>query len=254
MQIKLTSEVSKMPRVKRNIEDGYNTSFAKRLRELIDDKGITQNQLSQIIGKTRQAINNYTLGNTAPDADTLIKLSKYFDVSVDYLLGLSDVKTTDKDIKYICEYIGLSVEAIEQLHSITLKAEQAKAIKHITSIKDMCYKKLHTEQITPNVVEIIGRLINSEEKAKENKYKIYLKILDELIKNNQYGFSTVIENINNYLEHSYTASTADCKGIEISNKAYEDYLMFALSLDLKRVVEEMLKNYDSFRGGENGND
>ena len=59
-----------MPRVKRHIQDGYNTAFAKRLRMLIEETNITQNQLAEIVGKTRQAVNNYTLGNTAPDSDT----------------------------------------------------------------------------------------------------------------------------------------------------------------------------------------
>lgn len=106
-----------MPRVKRNIQDGYNTAFAKRLRMLIEEKNITQNQLAGIVGKTRQAVNNYTLGNTAPDSDTLIKLSEYFNVSVDYLLGLSDVKTVDKNIKKICDYTGLCQELVEKLHN-----------------------------------------------------------------------------------------------------------------------------------------
>lgn len=106
-----------MPRVKRNIQDGYNTAFATRLRELIERDNITQNQLANIIGKTRQAVNNYTLGNTAPDADTIIKLANYFNVSSDYLLGLSNAISKNEDLKAVCKYTGLSESTITSLHA-----------------------------------------------------------------------------------------------------------------------------------------
>lgn len=77
-----------MPRAKRIVKDKYKV-FSERLCQLIEEKGITQNQLAETIGKTRQTINGYTLGNTAPDSDTLIELSNYFNVSADYLLGLT---------------------------------------------------------------------------------------------------------------------------------------------------------------------
>lgn len=107
-----------MARVKRNIQDGYDEPFAKRLRELIDKKGTSQSELAAAINVTRQAVNSYTLGNTVPNADVLVKLSKYFDVSTDYLLGLSDAATTDNDIKAICTYTGLSEKSIKILNEI----------------------------------------------------------------------------------------------------------------------------------------
>ena len=54
--------------------------------------GLTQTDLASRFGKTESAARAWELGRTKPDADTLIELSKYFDCSVDYLLGLSDVK------------------------------------------------------------------------------------------------------------------------------------------------------------------
>lgn len=101
-----------MARVKRNIADKFNTPLAIRLRFLIEKSGITQNQLAQKLGKTRQAINSYTLGITVPDSDTIVKLSQFFDVSSDYLLGLSEAKTSDKDLQYVCNFTGLSEESV----------------------------------------------------------------------------------------------------------------------------------------------
>ena len=47
-----------------------------------------------------------------PDAKTLRDLALYFDVSADWLLGLSDVKNCDMDIRAICEKTGLSEKAV----------------------------------------------------------------------------------------------------------------------------------------------
>lgn len=61
----------------------------------MENQGITQSELAKDINKTRQAVNYYTLGETVPDADTLILISKRLGVSVDYLLGLSDSALVD---------------------------------------------------------------------------------------------------------------------------------------------------------------
>lgn len=51
-----------------------------------------------------------------PNGKTLATLAEYFDVSIDYLLGLSDTKTKDIKIAAIGDYTGLSREAIDFLH------------------------------------------------------------------------------------------------------------------------------------------
>ena len=93
----------------------YNGIFAVRLRVCMDDQGITQKELADYIGKTRQAVNFYTLGETVPDADTLILISRRLNVSVDYLLGLTDAAALNTSIQDIHHITGLSEKAIDQL-------------------------------------------------------------------------------------------------------------------------------------------
>ena len=104
-----------MAKAKRNVQDNYNSVFAKRLRELIETSGVSQAELANVVGVTRQAINSYTLGNTVPNSDVLTNIAKYFDVSADYLLGLTDVKSNDTTVKSICEEIGLSDKSVNLL-------------------------------------------------------------------------------------------------------------------------------------------
>lgn len=99
----------------------YNSIFAVRLRECMEKQGFTQSELAASIGKSRQAVNFYTLGETVPDADTLVNISYCLDVSVDYLLGLSDAAVINTTVQDIHRLTGLSEKAIDTLIEINDK-------------------------------------------------------------------------------------------------------------------------------------
>jgi len=65
--------------------------LAKRLRGLREEKGLTQKELAQALGlNSKSTITNYEQNSRDPDYETLIKIAKYFGVSVDFLLGQTD--------------------------------------------------------------------------------------------------------------------------------------------------------------------
>lgn len=61
--------------------------MVKNLRKLRTSRGISQQQLADVIGTTQQSINKYENHSVEPDIRALIKLADYFDTSVDYLIG-----------------------------------------------------------------------------------------------------------------------------------------------------------------------
>ena len=73
------------------------TDFSKRLRELREEKGLSQAKLGMKVGfsKTSQKIRMYEIRNNEPKFIELIALAKYFNVSVDYLVGNSDIRKAD---------------------------------------------------------------------------------------------------------------------------------------------------------------
>lgn len=89
--------------------------FAQRLIQLREDNNITQQALADDLEITRQSLSLYEKADRTINIDLLYKIAKYFDVSADYLLGLTDNKTNDITVKAICEYTGLSDEAVESL-------------------------------------------------------------------------------------------------------------------------------------------
>lgn len=61
-----------------------------KLKVLRIDKNLSQKQLAAELGTTNSSICDWENGRSEPDIDTLIAIAKFFDVSVDYLLGLED--------------------------------------------------------------------------------------------------------------------------------------------------------------------
>lgn len=66
--------------------------FGTRLKAIRKSKGVTQKELAQAIGGSERGVQNYELNERKPAFDVLIALADYFDVSLDYLVGRSEIK------------------------------------------------------------------------------------------------------------------------------------------------------------------
>ena len=62
----------------------------RRIRELREDRDLTQKALAKALACSQQVYSNYELGQRDIPTDILIKLSLFYNVSVDYILGISD--------------------------------------------------------------------------------------------------------------------------------------------------------------------
>lgn len=61
-----------------------------RLKALRETEGLSQEDLADQLGISEPQIWRYEKGESAPRADVLTKIATFFDVSADYILGLSD--------------------------------------------------------------------------------------------------------------------------------------------------------------------
>lgn len=64
--------------------------FAERLKDLRQEKGLTQTQLAELLSTTQSTIGKYEREELQPNFEVLKKLCKVLEVSADYLIGLSD--------------------------------------------------------------------------------------------------------------------------------------------------------------------
>lgn len=62
-------------------------NFGQILKQLRITKGLTQNELAKILDVSKSNISKYEAGSVEPNMSVLIRISEYFEVSVDCLLG-----------------------------------------------------------------------------------------------------------------------------------------------------------------------
>ena len=86
-----------------------------RLKQLRLELGLNQNELAARLHVTQSAISSFETGERFPDSYTLCKMAELFDVSSDYLLGLSDARhpvnlneLTPEESNFLYEYKRLS--------------------------------------------------------------------------------------------------------------------------------------------------
>lgn len=70
--------------------------LGERIRQIREEKGLTQKKLADQIGITSRALGFYETEERNPPLDTLNKLADFFDVSADYLLGRTEIKNLYK--------------------------------------------------------------------------------------------------------------------------------------------------------------
>ena len=67
-------------------------TFTNKLKSLRKEKGVTQKQVAQGLEMKEEQYRIYENGRSLPGFENLIKLANYFNVSLDYLVGRTDVK------------------------------------------------------------------------------------------------------------------------------------------------------------------
>ncbi len=71
-------------------------TLGEKITELRKNKNLSQIQLAEQLGVSRQAISKWESGNTMPGIDSIIEISNFFDVTIDSLLKDEDDFTLNK--------------------------------------------------------------------------------------------------------------------------------------------------------------
>ncbi|WP_238899434.1 helix-turn-helix transcriptional regulator [Clostridium sp. YIM B02500] len=98
-------------------------TLSDRLKELRKSNNLTQAELGKILGVGKTTVSMYETGNSTPSDEIKLKISEYFNVSLDYLLGKTDAKnyTEDPNITIALhsdtDYDELPKEAKEEINN-----------------------------------------------------------------------------------------------------------------------------------------
>lgn len=79
-------------------------SFSLRLKEIRENKRLSQQQLADAIGEKQSSVGSWESGKSYPRHKTLVKLADYLDISIDYLTDRTDlpgvVQKEDKSFSF----------------------------------------------------------------------------------------------------------------------------------------------------------
>lgn len=80
-------------------------TFVENLKKLRKEKKLSQKEVADAIGVARSTYTQYELGDSQPAYEILKKLAEFFDVSVDYLLGIDHLRNRPSDAEKFEENI-----------------------------------------------------------------------------------------------------------------------------------------------------
>ncbi len=109
--------------------------FGQRLKSLRDEKAVTQEELSNYLGVGRPTIAGYETKGKQPSFEILKKIANFFNVSIDYLLGRTDMRQLIKEQK---KSDSTSDEISKEIYNLSPESQaELKKLIELYKLKDM---------------------------------------------------------------------------------------------------------------------
>ncbi|UAK17597.1 helix-turn-helix domain-containing protein [Sporolactobacillus terrae] len=95
-------------------------ALGDRLKELRESKRLSQKEAASRFGITNFQLSRYETGKANPDPDLIAKFAEYYEVTSDYLLGLSDIKNPEKrsESRFFFDLDDATEEDLEDLEQV----------------------------------------------------------------------------------------------------------------------------------------
>ena len=111
-----------------------NSAFGERIASLRAERGETQQDLADALDVRRETVKFWESGDRQIKAADIVKLAKHFEVSADYILGLSEAMSTDLDVQAVSQYTGLNEASLDTLAKIKANPFVAKTLNRLMSM------------------------------------------------------------------------------------------------------------------------
>ena len=232
-------------------------SFATRFNLLLSEKGFSQKHFSEKSGIASSSLSDYRNGKAEPKITAVAKIASVLGVSVDYLLGISDIKSLEVEVQNACTYTHLSEKALILLHKYPDNEErklELKILSHliesgqITEISnllgsaliasyqfDFIYNRSDEESIKDRILET----------SKLDFHKNVLLLYED-------AYEELYEKYKNDIQNIVASRIADIQEIAETTKEKMEIILANLSSakleDKKQYVKELIMQYEADKG------
>ena len=152
----------------------------ERIRLEREKRGISQVDLGNNLGLTRQTIGYLESGKRRPDSKTILKLCGFFNCSSDYLLGLTDI-ANEYDKMFYQQAID-SLDGIEALDRLLIISALGRTISNIAMLRKVDQPLKLLVSIISTYGEVISKVLELKEKTSQTipGYSAFIKDVNYL--------------------------------------------------------------------------
>ncbi len=172
--------------------------YGRRLKEVLEEKDVKQSELAKRTGITEATISNYISNKQLPKLGVVEKIADTLNISVDYLLGLSDIKCYYYNEDYLDEdklLIGGNKEYIDLILQWVKKDKNITDQEKVKIIKDLI---LDFQMYLRDLDRIKQDLSSTD--IKKEVFALSIKNIDkELLKNTEKlnGLCSILKDLQN---------------------------------------------------------
>ena len=156
--------------------------FQERFRELRGTS--SQEEFAKKIGMSRPVIGFYENGDRVPDILTLRKIAEMYNVSADWLLGLSDIRAGDADDMAIEKRLGLSEDAIKTLERLNSAEQSVEDAFHSFALPSKNWEEVRTQpdvaeiyERSEHIIKVLNLLLSTQRRANKNSRETHAEYI-----------------------------------------------------------------------------
>lgn len=106
--------------------------FAQRLKDLRQEKKISQTELASALNISNRTISMYEQGNSEPNVEILLKIADYFNVTADYLIGRTSCRNIEN--QSLSNSLGVDEKTIDILRLLSVTTYKYSNLDYLEAI------------------------------------------------------------------------------------------------------------------------
>lgn len=185
------------------MDNDLSKKIGYRINTLLGEKDIRQKDLAAYLGIPDNTVSYFVSGKRMPNTEQIVKIAQFFDVSADYILGISEAATTDRDLRFVCDYTGLSEAAVDMIRRQSHIIPRDKRIADLTDEEKQLlfleHKVKFIERLSQNELRL-SDLTNLERRFfLAPRLQYYPELLSRFL--SHVDFYKILRNLDDYLHY-----------------------------------------------------
>jgi len=219
--------------------------FSERLKKLRTERDLTPKELANIFEVSESTIRMYESNSRSPQMDMIIKMSKFFNVSTDYLLGTDYKKTTPEDLFNPNTTTEQKLSIISENLFNEYSESFSKVQQQVKEINDLLNERIEYNENfleTFSALDKTGFFNDIEIENLENKINEDTELMETILDFVDIRLEEVDRNEYSFVEQTIDATESLLKGLIYKKEFMKKNLP---NVDIENKSDEEIEEYFS---------